>query len=46
MEIAADLCIYTNSHFSMEWVAATADGSADGAETDDGAGETERDTNG
>jgi ATP-dependent HslUV protease, peptidase subunit HslV len=42
MEIAAELCIYTNNHFSMEWVAATEDDSADGAESDAEAGEIER----
>jgi ATP-dependent HslUV protease subunit HslV len=46
MEIAAELCIYTNGHFSMEWVAATEDDSADEAETDTETGEIERVTHG
>jgi len=42
MEIAAELCIYTNNHFSMEWVAATGDDSAEEAESDAETGEIER----
>jgi ATP-dependent HslUV protease subunit HslV len=45
MEIAADLCIYTNDHFSMEWI--PADGTESGETTEsDAEAEIERVTNG
>jgi ATP-dependent HslUV protease subunit HslV len=45
MEIAADLCIYTNDHFNLEWIAA--DGSESSEATDlEGEAELERVTNG
>jgi len=42
MEIAAELCIYTNSHFTMEWVAATEEDSAEEADSDEATEEIER----
>jgi ATP-dependent HslUV protease, peptidase subunit HslV len=42
MEITAELCIYTNNHFSVEWIAAIAEES----ETGDEAAEAERDNDG
>jgi ATP-dependent HslUV protease subunit HslV len=45
MEIAADLCIYTNDHFNLEWIAA--DGSESSEATDlEGEAELERGTKG
>ena len=41
MQIAADLCIYTNSHFSMEWV--PADPAAAAAEAESGTVTTDPD---
>jgi ATP-dependent HslUV protease subunit HslV len=46
MEIAAELCIYTNSHFTMEWVAATDEETAEGEDSEDPAEEIERVTHG
>jgi ATP-dependent HslUV protease, peptidase subunit HslV len=42
MEIAAELCIYTNNHFTMEWVAATEEDSAEDADSDEATEEIER----
>jgi ATP-dependent HslUV protease subunit HslV len=42
MEIAAELCIYTNNHFTMEWVAATKEDSAEDADSDEATEEIER----